>query len=332
MNAHHPRDLHRRVCDGPCDCACLTCYAAYTIAAKGTNAAVSLLALALAIENPEDLSACRDIWDLFDEANWRFTNYAEPFPVLPNVPAVMNRASGVALSPGQLLTDLNLANIERLCLGPLRGDGLARRDIASGIYERVHRLQPGEVVLDLGAHIGWFTRHAATAVGPAGLVFAYEPEPRNFACLEAMTSDMPHVLVKNCALSVGDGATLLAMNEEITAGHSRFFAAPNARRIVARTTSLDALTTELPRVDFVKMDIEGAEAEVLEHGVAFLQRHRPRLAIEVDSADNGRRVAAVLATCDYDVTACRLVVDEHPTKAACAYAQGIWFATPKEIQ
>ncbi|MBP9940768.1 MAG: FkbM family methyltransferase, partial [Comamonas sp.] len=46
-------------------------------------------------------------------------------------------------------------------------------------------IQPGSVVLDIGANVGYFTAHISKLVGSAGRVHAFEPEPRNFSLLSS---------------------------------------------------------------------------------------------------------------------------------------------------
>ena len=55
---------------------------------------------------------------------------------------------------------------------------------ASKIYSRCYSLRPGDVVLDLGAHVGTFAIYAAKQVGPTGRVIAFEPSGNNFRLLE----------------------------------------------------------------------------------------------------------------------------------------------------
>lgn len=66
---------------------------------------------------------------------------------------------------------------------PLPGDENAKADVMSGDYELHRKLREGDIVFDIGAHIGYFTELACDKVGPTGMVFAFEPDGRNFNVL-----------------------------------------------------------------------------------------------------------------------------------------------------
>jgi FkbM family methyltransferase len=61
-------------------------------------------------------------------------------------------------------------------------------------------IQPGWVVLDVGAHIGWFTVLFSRLVGPKGRVDAFEPDPANFALLQANTLQLANAVVHQLAV------------------------------------------------------------------------------------------------------------------------------------
>ncbi len=157
------------------------------------------------------------------------------------------------------------------------------------------RIEPGDIVVDCGAHVGVFTKYALSR--GASRVIAIEPEPTNIACLK-----------ENLAEEIASGrVTLLQrgvwdVNDELrfevstnSAGHH--VAGGDASEgdlgiIRIPVSPLDELVSELSldRVDFIKMDIEGSEARALRGAEATLREFRPRLAIcsyhgEHDSRD-----------------------------------------------
>jgi FkbM family methyltransferase len=140
--------------------------------------------------------------------------------------------------------------------------------------------EPGDVVLDCGACWGDSTLDFAHRVGDAGRVIAFEFIPSNLAILNKNLDLNPKmkprvVVVPQPVWS----ATGIAMDFDEGGGPGgQIVAAANAKAI---TTTIDETVAKLnlTKVDFIKMDIEGAEAEALRGAAATLARFRPKLAI-----------------------------------------------------
>ncbi len=158
-----------------------------------------------------------------------------------------------------------------------------------GIFEvatlrLMHRLvRPGHVVVDVGANIGYHTLTLSRLVGPNGKVLAFEPHPVTRARLEAnlAANDCHNVNVFPIALSDREGAGKLFEPTETAAhGQSSLRARGEWRAVDCRTAPLDALLSDLPRLDLIKIDVEGAEGLVLAGAREILQRFRPHVIIE----------------------------------------------------
>jgi FkbM family methyltransferase len=154
--------------------------------------------------------------------------------------------------------------------------GLLVLEEMRGIYERgAVRVRRGDIVIDLGANVGTFTRFAL-AQG-AAQVIAFEPEPRHVAILKLgfarEISDGRVVLVEAGAWK--ERATLQFHSAGLL---SRLDAAGQISIPVVR---IDDVVDELclPRVDFIKADIEGAERHALEGAGRTLQKFGPRMAL-----------------------------------------------------
>ncbi len=128
-------------------------------------------------------------------------------------------------------------------------------------------LKEGMTVVDIGANLGYFTVIAAGKVGPSGKVFSYEPDPRNFDLLKENISanGFGNVTAFPVALSdragkrklfFGDNQCTHSFGDKI--GHGRFES--------VTTDTLDDSLKALgsPKIDVIKMDIEGAEPIALE--------------------------------------------------------------------
>jgi len=141
-------------------------------------------------------------------------------------------------------------------------------------------LQPDSDCLDVGAHSGGVLRELVR-IAPAGRHVAWEPLPELAARLRAA---FPGVEVREAALSDRAGRRDFAHVVD-DPGWSGFLARPNPADAVAETIAVEAerLDDTLPEgvnPAFVKIDVEGAEEQVLRGGLETLRRHRPVIAFE----------------------------------------------------
>lgn len=120
-------------------------------------------------------------------------------------------------------------------------------------------VRPGMTVVDIGAHIGYFTRLLSEAVGPSGRVFAFEPEPGNFALLSKNTKRYANVQCLNSAVSEQSGVAVLHIVLGSTGCHSLL--GESGVPLTVSTVSLDEFLARenVREVGVIKMDIEGAE-------------------------------------------------------------------------
>lgn len=143
------------------------------------------------------------------------------------------------------------------------------------------RVTRGDIVLDCGAHIGGFTRVALHA--GAQLVVAVEPEKANITAFRRNFSDELRkgkvILVEK---GLWDKVGSLALHLSNTGdSHSAAIQQNAGKDQAIAVTTIDRLAEELrlSRIDFIKMDIEGAELNALRGSVKVLKRWQPRLAI-----------------------------------------------------
>jgi FkbM family methyltransferase len=155
-------------------------------------------------------------------------------------------------------------------------------------YEEFAQLKPGHVVIDLGAYSGLTAISFSKAVGSTGRVIALEPDPANFA---AATRNIDQhfkvnnlgniVLMKN---AVANSRGNIQFSSEGTLGSAAvsIVGSDRGETIDVECLSLSdiAQSNRLDRVDFIKMDIEGAEESVLAGAAGFFAKFRPRLIIE----------------------------------------------------
>jgi hypothetical protein len=103
-----------------------------------------------------------------------------------------------------------------------------KRDMLLELYEREtvvlcrRMIKPGMTTLDIGAHIGYFTRLFSMLVGTEGKVYAFEPHPENFCLLQTNISRFANVILSNKAISDANGVTHLFMSNANSGSHSLF--------------------------------------------------------------------------------------------------------------
>ena len=151
-------------------------------------------------------------------------------------------------------------------------------------------VKPGMVVIDVGAHVGYYSLLAARQVGPAGKVSAIEPESTNFALLQRNIelNGYTNIVMLNKAASNRVGSTTLFLTALDNGRHSTYrHASPERGSIAVDTTTLDAVIDAQgwAKVDLVKVDVEGAERDVLDGMDRLLQNSTDlKLIIEFSPA------------------------------------------------
>ncbi len=121
-------------------------------------------------------------------------------------------------------------------------------------------IKPGMIVVDIGAHIGYFTRLFSTLVGPTGRVYAFEADPENFALLIKNTRGFRNIEKINLACTEKTGMIDFWRGEK-TGTHSTIQASFHSQKIAVPCISLDEWMKResVLRIDLIKMDIEGGE-------------------------------------------------------------------------
>jgi FkbM family methyltransferase len=161
--------------------------------------------------------------------------------------------------------------------------GEEKMDIYAGDEAAV---KAGDVVLDCGANVGVFTRMALDR--GARLVVAIEPAPKTVECLrrnfEKEIAAGSVIVVPKGVWSHADVLELAEGGDGNTTGDSFVLGQGQKNKVKVPLTTLDILAVELGlrRVDFVKMDIEGAEKEALRGGAETIRRYHPRMAIAAE--------------------------------------------------
>ena len=206
----------------------------------------------------------------------------------------------------------------RILTGPLAGArwvvGNGNHGYWLGTYEKQNQglfkrfVRPGTTVLDVGANFGFYSLLAARLVGQNGCVIAFEPMPPVLSTLKRHLALNPalarRVQLIESAVGDTDGKATIAFENDMASASihpldqvSHTLSVPIARL----DTLLEQQVIRAP-VSFAKIDVEGAEVDVL-HGASMLLRtQRPALVVSCHSEPWKRSVIQILGKHGYAVT------------------------------
>ncbi|MEZ5399834.1 MAG: FkbM family methyltransferase [Bryobacteraceae bacterium] len=149
-------------------------------------------------------------------------------------------------------------------------------------------VRPGMIVADVGANVGFFTLLAARLTGGQGRVHSFEPTPATAAILEDNVQvngfrESGIVAVHRQAVSARRGNARLTVFENDSGHNTLYWPGGNESAVEVETVTLDEALAAEPRVDFVKIDTEGAEPAVLA-GMDRILAANPSIRIAVEFA------------------------------------------------
>jgi len=150
-------------------------------------------------------------------------------------------------------------------------------------------VKPGMTIIDIGAHIGYYSLLFAKCVGPSGRVFAFEPLPGNFALLQKnlQLNNLQNVHALNQAVfSRTQEITITAPDDQPNPGSGSMNNETGERHYLVEAISVDDFCEKYTvRPDILKMDVEGSERDVLIGAKETIGRYRPVLLIELHHFD-----------------------------------------------
>jgi FkbM family methyltransferase len=150
-------------------------------------------------------------------------------------------------------------------------------------------VRPGFIALDVGANIGTYAIPLARLVGPTGRVVAFEPNRPTCACLRqnVRQNRLGNIRVVRAAVGEHPGHSDLVVNAEnfgevhLAPAATTPEAAITRARVVVTTLDAECARLALPRVDFIKIDVEGFELAALRGAVAVLAAN-PRIVVQTE--------------------------------------------------
>lgn len=192
--------------------------------------------------------------------------------------------------------------------GQLRGSrwvvGQGTNGCWLGTYEPLTRmwlssmLGPGRVAFDVGANVGFFTLLASRLVGSSGSVVAFEPMPSNVAALRRHMelNQVRNVTIFEAAVSDHHGTARFSPSWNPSMGRLS-----EGGELEVEIVSLDDLVGggTVPAPDLLKVDVEGAEMQVLLGGLRCLRENRPAIVLSAHSWCLFEECRALLVGLDY---------------------------------
>ncbi|OGZ01648.1 MAG: hypothetical protein A2946_02135 [Candidatus Liptonbacteria bacterium RIFCSPLOWO2_01_FULL_53_13] len=157
--------------------------------------------------------------------------------------------------------------------------------IAADQYQTKKYLRPNSTVVDAGANIGAFSVLSGHLC-PEGAIYAFEPVPSTCSVLRKNCSPYRNIHVYEQALGETEKESSILMNLETLAASALqdsgmpFDTYPTAPPQKVSVTTVDAL--ELPRLDFMKLDVEGYCGRVIAGAKESIRKYRPVIVMEID--------------------------------------------------
>jgi FkbM family methyltransferase len=163
-------------------------------------------------------------------------------------------------------------------------------------------VRPGAICFDVGAAYGMYTFPLSRLAGPAGQVHSFEPLPVPYRILEAgrRATGARNVRLTNAAVGSSMGWRRLILPyrfglpihgwAHLQEGlkHPGRFTVTRTLEVAVHTVDRVCELREISRVDFMKVDVEGFEPEVLKGAERTIQQHRPTLLLEIEDRHLGK--------------------------------------------
>lgn len=182
---------------------------------------------------------------------------------------------------------MNVAELGKRLLADVRSPQL--RDFYHDEIDRreamTRLIRKDFVCIDIGCHIGSVLKRMMS-LAPAGVHIGVEPAPEKAASLRR---HFPSATIYECALAEASSEAVFfedLKNSGYSSLHARAVNSAKVSSYSVRVETLDAIASGLPRVDFIKIDVERAELSVVKGGRATIDRFRPLIVFECGPVQN----------------------------------------------
>ncbi len=149
-----------------------------------------------------------------------------------------------------------------------------------------HTIQIGDTVLDIGANIGYHTLTISKATNGNAKIFSFEPFSKNFLVLKRniRINNLKNVQIYKLAIGDKKKRTSLKVFEDYA--YNSFLDTKRKKYLYSERVEMDTidnfvLSNNLHKVDFIKIDVEGYEFNVLKGAKRTLERFKPKIICEI---------------------------------------------------
>ncbi len=161
-------------------------------------------------------------------------------------------------------------------------------------------LKKGDVVFDIGAHVGFYSLLSAELVGENGEIFSFEPLLENYEYLKKhiKINNYKNIIAFNVAVSDREGAPFFSKGEYAATGRLA-----DSGEIKVNAIAIDdwIKNKRLPVPNVIKIDVEGAEVKVLKGAEATLKKFHPFIFLSVHGEKLKEECFAILRDCGYNL-------------------------------
>src|SRR5688572_19928090 len=193
----------------------------------------------------------------------------------------------------------------------------------------VHR---GDVCIDIGAHLGYYTFQLSRLAGDKGLVLAIEPVAKFYNVLQKQIARKHYQNITLHKTALGGKGEFVEIgipkvNNQKKFGHARIRELSQELEYVESekvpNTTGDALFGNLQRLDFIKCDVEGAEVAVFSPMLGVLEKHKPTLLCELADKNERLKMYEMLSPFGYQIYFLRKgnlhLIDPHSDERAISH-------------
>jgi FkbM family methyltransferase len=141
----------------------------------------------------------------------------------------------------------------------------------SGLFLKY--IKRGDIVLDIGSNLGYYSLVSSKKVGASGKIYAFEPDMKNFNALvrNVKLNGFKNIIPVNCAVANFDGKQKLYLEKD-SGWHSLRTCSKTSK--IVKVLKLDTFLKNRARVDIIKIDVEGYEGYVLEGARNIIKKNK----------------------------------------------------------
>ena len=135
-------------------------------------------------------------------------------------------------------------------------------------------IKQNDIVLDIGANIGFYATILSDIVGEKGLVHCFEPDSKNFEHLKKTTADFKNIKINNKAVGPKTEKLKIYTSKNLNVDHRTYKPEEYDKEIEIDAVSIDDHLAADPKVDFIKMDIQGFEIQAIQGMQTILDKNK----------------------------------------------------------